>query len=79
MPDESVQLFEQVESGDIASARELWSRMIPSLLYIWRGNYMCDSWTSLQFSHLQIDLKILVLQPFFFGVVVIANLLPVRR
>jgi 4-hydroxy-tetrahydrodipicolinate synthase len=40
MPQESVQLFEQVTSGDIAGAMELWSRMIPSLLYIWRGNYI---------------------------------------
>ena len=39
MPHESVQLFEQVSSGDIAGAMALWSRMIPSLLYIWRGNY----------------------------------------
>ena len=40
MPHESVQLFEQVASGDIAGAMALWSRMIPSLLYIWRGNYV---------------------------------------
>ena len=40
MPHESVQLYEQVASGDIAGAMELWSRMIPSLLYIWRGNYV---------------------------------------
>ena len=40
MPRESVQLFEQVASGDIAGAMALWSRMIPSLLYIWRGNYV---------------------------------------
>ena len=40
MPHESVQLFEQVESGDIGGAMALWSRMIPSLLYIWRGNYI---------------------------------------
>jgi len=39
MPHESVQLFEQVSSGDVAGAMALWSRMIPSLLYIWRGNY----------------------------------------
>ena len=40
MPHESVQLFEQVASGDITGAMALWSRMIPSLLYIWRGNYV---------------------------------------
>ncbi len=40
MPRESVQLFDLVKSGDIAGAMALWSRMIPSLLYIWRGNYI---------------------------------------
>ena len=40
MPRESVQLFERVASGDIAGAMELWSRMISSLLYIWRSNYI---------------------------------------
>jgi 4-hydroxy-tetrahydrodipicolinate synthase len=40
MPRESVALFELVDRGDITSAMELWSRMIPSLLYIWRGNYV---------------------------------------
>lgn len=40
MPQESVQLFDRVASGDFAGAMELWSRMIPSLLFIWRGNYI---------------------------------------
>ena len=40
MPRESVQLFEQATSGDIAGAMALWSRMIPSLLFIWSGNYV---------------------------------------
>jgi len=40
MPRESVRLFELVASDDIAGAMELWSRMIPSLLCIWRGNYV---------------------------------------
>ena len=40
MPRESVQLFEQVASGDVAGAMALWRRMIPSLLYIWSGNYV---------------------------------------
>jgi len=40
MPRESVRLFKLVTSSDITGAMELWSRMIPSLLYIWRGNYV---------------------------------------
>jgi len=40
MPHESVRLFELVASDDITGAMELWSRMIQSLLYIWRGNYV---------------------------------------
>jgi 4-hydroxy-tetrahydrodipicolinate synthase len=40
MPRESVRLFELVTSGDITGAMELWSRMIPSLLYIWKGKYV---------------------------------------
>ncbi|HCO95820.1 MAG TPA: dihydrodipicolinate synthase family protein [Phycisphaerales bacterium] len=40
MPRESVRLFELVTSGDITGAMELWSLMIPSLLFIWRGNYV---------------------------------------
>lgn len=40
MPHESVQLFEKVAGGDIAGAMEIWSRMLPSVLYIWSGNYI---------------------------------------
>ncbi|MCP4387969.1 MAG: dihydrodipicolinate synthase family protein, partial [Gammaproteobacteria bacterium] len=40
MPRESVQLYELIKGGDIPAAMDLWSRMIPSLLYIWRGNYI---------------------------------------
>jgi 4-hydroxy-tetrahydrodipicolinate synthase len=40
MPRESVQLFEMVASSDVGGAMDLWSRMIPSLLFIWRGNYI---------------------------------------
>jgi 4-hydroxy-tetrahydrodipicolinate synthase len=40
MPHEAVRLFELVAGGDIAGAMDLWSRMIPSLLYIWQGNYV---------------------------------------
>ncbi|MCP4389214.1 MAG: dihydrodipicolinate synthase family protein, partial [Gammaproteobacteria bacterium] len=35
MPRESVQLYELIKGGDIPAAMDLWSRMIPSLLYIW--------------------------------------------
>jgi 4-hydroxy-tetrahydrodipicolinate synthase len=40
MPREAVQLYELVSNGDITGAMALWSRMIPSLLCIWRGNYI---------------------------------------
>ena len=40
MPRESVQLYRLVAGGDHAAALALWSRMIPSLLYIWRGHYI---------------------------------------
>ena len=40
MPRESVRLWDLVSSGDIDAAMQLWSQMIPSLLCIWRGNYI---------------------------------------
>jgi 4-hydroxy-tetrahydrodipicolinate synthase len=40
MPRESVRLYELVEKGDLTAAMALWSKMIPSLLYIWEGNYI---------------------------------------
>ncbi len=40
MPQESVKLYELVASGDHGAAMALWARMIPSLLYIWRGQYI---------------------------------------
>lgn len=40
MPRESVQLFDLVKAGDMDGAMALWARMIPSLLCIWRGNYI---------------------------------------
>jgi 4-hydroxy-tetrahydrodipicolinate synthase len=40
MPHEAVSLYELVAGGDIAGAMDLWSRMIPSLLYVWSGNYV---------------------------------------
>ena len=40
MPKQCVALYELVSSGDIAGAMSLWHKMIPSLLYIWEGNYI---------------------------------------
>ena len=40
MPKECVQLYELVASGDYNAAMNLWATMIPSLLYIWSGNYI---------------------------------------
>jgi 4-hydroxy-tetrahydrodipicolinate synthase len=40
MPKECVALYELVSSGDIAGTMSLWNKMIPSLLYIWQGNYI---------------------------------------
>ena len=40
MPRESVQLYNLVTGGDHAAAMALWQRMIPSLLCIWRGQYI---------------------------------------
>jgi 4-hydroxy-tetrahydrodipicolinate synthase len=40
MAKECVALYELVSSGDISGAMSLWNKMIPSLLYIWEGNYI---------------------------------------
>jgi 4-hydroxy-tetrahydrodipicolinate synthase len=40
MPSESVRLYDLVAAGDLTSAMNLWSTMVPSLLYIWEGNYI---------------------------------------
>ena len=40
MPHEAVQLYKLIAAGEIDAAMQLWSRMIPSLLFIWRGNYI---------------------------------------
>ena len=40
MPRECVRLYELVACGDFNAAMELWATMIPSLLYIWSGNYI---------------------------------------
>jgi dihydrodipicolinate synthase/N-acetylneuraminate lyase len=29
-----------VAAGDLTGAMQLWSTMVPSLLYIWEGNYI---------------------------------------
>ena len=39
MPREAVKLYELVAAGDHVAALELWARMLPSLLYIWNGDY----------------------------------------
>jgi 4-hydroxy-tetrahydrodipicolinate synthase len=40
MPHECVKLYNLVASGDHSAAMALWQKMIPSLLYIWRGQYI---------------------------------------
>ncbi len=40
MPSESVRLYDLVAAGDLTSTMNLWSTMVPSLLYIWEGNYI---------------------------------------
>jgi len=40
MPKEAVRLYELVSTGDVSGAMALWAKMIPSLLYIWSGNYI---------------------------------------
>ena len=40
MPHEAVRLYQLVVDGQLDAAMQLWSRMIPSLLFIWRGNYI---------------------------------------
>jgi 4-hydroxy-tetrahydrodipicolinate synthase len=40
MPRECVQLYDLVVSGNHVGAMRLWQRMIPSLLCIWRGQYI---------------------------------------
>ena len=40
MPSECVRLYDLVATGDLTAAMKLWSTMIPSLLYIWEGNYI---------------------------------------
>ena len=40
MPRESVHLYDLVAAGKHVEAMELWARMIPSLLYIWNGDYI---------------------------------------
>jgi 4-hydroxy-tetrahydrodipicolinate synthase len=40
MPYEAVKLYELTSAGNYAAALALWSRMIPSLIYIWHGDYV---------------------------------------
>ena len=40
MPHETVKLYSLVKSGDLASALDLWQKMIPSLLHIWTHDYI---------------------------------------
>jgi 4-hydroxy-tetrahydrodipicolinate synthase len=40
MPSESVRLYDLVAAGDLTGSMNLWSKMVPSLLYIWEGNYI---------------------------------------
>lgn len=40
MPRESVRLYKTIKSGDMTAAMSQWQRMLPSLLCIWRGNYI---------------------------------------
>lgn len=40
MPKECLCLYELVAAGDFNAAMDLWATMIPSLLYIWSGNYI---------------------------------------
>ena len=40
MPHETVKLYELTSVGDHKAALALWSRMIPSLIYIWHGDYI---------------------------------------
>ena len=40
MPHETVKLYSLIKSGDLASALDLWQKMIPSLLHIWTHDYI---------------------------------------
>jgi 4-hydroxy-tetrahydrodipicolinate synthase len=40
MPREAVELYRHTSTGEYGAALDLWARMIPSLLYIWSGNYV---------------------------------------
>ncbi|MCP4430995.1 MAG: dihydrodipicolinate synthase family protein, partial [Gammaproteobacteria bacterium] len=40
MPKEAVSLYKLVAEGNHQAALELWQKMIPSLIYIWHGDYI---------------------------------------
>lgn len=42
MPAEAVKLYNLVQSGDVAAAFSLWEKMLPSLLFIWRTEYVAS-------------------------------------
>ena len=40
MPAEAVKLYELTANGEYRAALELWATMLPSLIYIWHGDYI---------------------------------------
>lgn len=40
MPEEAVELYQLTADGKHRDALELWAKMIPSLIYIWHGDYI---------------------------------------
>ncbi|SAK87710.1 dihydrodipicolinate synthetase [Caballeronia hypogeia] len=42
LPTEAVKLYNLVQSGDVSAAFTLWHKMLPSLLFIWRTEYVAS-------------------------------------
>lgn len=42
MPSEAVKLYNLVQAGDVSAAFALWGKMLPSLLFIWRTEYVAS-------------------------------------
>ena len=40
MPHEVIRLYDLIKAGDHPGAMALWQKMLPSLLCIWRGQYI---------------------------------------
>ena len=40
MPEEAVKLYALTANGDYKAALALWATMLPSLIYIWHGDYI---------------------------------------